>query len=121
MSCVAGSTLISSCARNGIPNMASEFASGAIRRSVAFSEVQFFEGILILLLIFSLLITPVGWNAWPMRMGGQTGRCGRLVRPATLGEIVLTEAPVSIKAGALASATLTGMRIVGMGLYGENS
>ena len=85
------------------------------------SEVQFFEGMLILLLIFSLTNTPVGWNAWPIRTGGWTGRHGRLVRPATLGEMVLTEALVSIKAGVLASAILTGMRIVGTGLYGENS
>jgi len=63
ISCVAGSTLIRSCAKNGIPNTASEFARGATRSSAGSLEVQFFEGMLILALIFSLTSTPVGWNA----------------------------------------------------------
>ena len=60
ISCVAGSTLIRSCARNGIPSTASEFVSRATRRSVGFLEIQFFDGILTLALTFSLTSTPVG-------------------------------------------------------------
>ena len=114
-------TLICSCARKGIPRTASEFARGAIRSSAGFLEVQFFEGMLILALIFSLTSAPVGWNAWPMRIGGRTGRRGSFVQPATWGDTVLTDAPVSISAGVLALAILTGIRIVETGTYGDDS
>ena len=93
ISCPAGSTLIRSCVKNGILSTASEFTRGVMRSSAGFSEVQFFEEMLILALIFSLTSTPVGWNAWPMQMGGQTGRCGSFVWPAIRGDTVLTDAP----------------------------
>ena len=74
MSCAAGLTLICSCVRKGIPSTASEFARGATRKSAGFLEVQFFEEMLILALIFSLYASQVErladadrrtyWKAW---------------------------------------------------------
>src|SRR5947199_10616511 len=56
----AASTRIFSRARNGIPNMASIFLSGATVNVTGFLDVQDFEGIMILETSFSFTITPWG-------------------------------------------------------------
>jgi len=60
ISWTAALTLICSCARNGISSTVSKFARRATKSLASFLEVQFFEGMPILVLIFSLTSTFVG-------------------------------------------------------------
>ena len=113
ISCLAGSILICSYVKKSISSTTSELGRGVTRRSAGFLEVQPFEGMLILALILSLTSIPVGWNAYPIRIGGWTGRRGRFVWPTTREETVLTDAPMSARASALALAILIGIPIVG--------
>ena len=107
--------------RNGILRTTSEVVKGVMSRSVGFCDIQFFDGMLMWVLIFSLTSTPVGWKACPMWICGRTGSQASFVCPATLGEIMLTDVPELTRLGALAWATLTGRGIVGTGRQGEFS